>query len=146
MNVKYTCIILLGVLCIGCSPKSPSERLIGSWSLDVSCTLKADQEITNVSKTMRTRIENFVRPYIRHIIFEFDEDGIYRIRRHQSSDNDQVYDRYYYRILEATEDGQLTIESSANADFKSTDQLNAQFDGSMLRTRIGARMYCLKPY
>ena len=146
MNVKWTSVILLCAICLGCSPKSPTERLIGSWSLDVSCTLEADQEIAHVSKAMRTRIENFVRPYIRHIIFEFDEDGIYRIRRHLSPDKEQVYDRYYYRILEATEDGQLKIESSANANFLSADHLNAHFDGGILKTKIGTRMYCLKPY
>ena len=146
MRSNWRCLWILVAVCLGCAPKSSTERLIGSWSLDVSCTLKADQEIAHVSKAVRTRIEKFVRPYIRHIIFEFDADGIYRIRRHMRAEKDQVYDRYYYRILEAGKDGQLRIESSASSDFTSKQEVHAHFDGDQLRARIGTRLYCLKPY
>ena len=146
MNFRMGLFLTSLLFFVSCSPKSPTERLIGSWSLDVSCTLRADKEISHVSDAMRTRIEQFVRPYIRHIIFEFDEDGIYRIRRRLSQDRDQVYDRYYYRILETNDNGRLSIESSPHADFTANQPIIATFENDQLRTQIGDRIYCLKPY
>ena len=130
----------------GCSPKPPAERIVGSWSLDVSCTLAADKELTNVSREIRSRFEQFVRPYIRNLIFEFEADGIYRVRNRANGDRYQSYDRYFYRIVKTTKDGRLEIESSVNADFNPSSKVNAAFKESQMHTQIGNRMYSLKPY
>ena len=141
-------IFLMGAFAtiFGCSPEPPAQRLIGAWSVAALCTLEADPEISAFSPKVKDRLESFVKPYIRHIIFEFDEDGVYRVRRRFGGGSDEVYDQYFYRIVSQVGTNELDLEISNGPQFDAARSVRARFEGDLLRATIGSRTYCMRTY
>ena len=131
---------------LGCAPEPPSQRLIGAWSVAALCTLEADPEIAAFTPKVKDRLENFVKPYIRHIIFEFDEDGVYRVRRRFGGGSDEVYDQYFYRIVSQVGTNGLDLEISNGPKFDAARSLRTRFEGDLLKATIGSRTYCMRAY
>lgn len=134
------------LMIVGCAPEPPSQRLIGAWSVAALCTLEADPEIAAFTPKVKDRLENFVKPYIRHMIFEFDEDGVYRVRRRFGGGSDEVYDQYFYRIVSQVGTDGLDLEISNEPKFDAARSLRTRFEGDLLKATIGSRTYCMRAY
>lgn len=133
---------LFTLLFFGCTPSTPTEKLVGKWGLSVECTLQKDPEIEGLTKLNQISRDNmrqlyrFVAPTFDTFFFEFEKDGRLSIKRNH------VEDAFDYTVVNTATDESLSLSISPLRS-NTHEVVLAQFTGSDLQLRIKNTTYCL---
>lgn len=142
MQVNALIPILVTLCFVGCTPSTPTEKLIGKWGLDVECTLQKDPEIKGLTKLNKLSRDNlrklyrFVEPTFDTFFFEFERDGRLSIKRNH------VEDAFDFTVVNTSKDEALSLSISPMAS-NAREGVLAQFTGSDLQLKIKNTTYCL---